>query len=57
MEYFAAYAPESNPAEYAWNQTDRALSDSAPENLSMLKAMRRNMGAMTPEITKASLVM
>lgn len=42
MEYFPAYAPELNPAEYVWNQTDRALSNSAPENLKDLKKMLRN---------------
>jgi len=42
MEYFPAYAPELNPAEYVWNQTDRALSNSAPEGLADLKAMLRN---------------
>ena len=42
MEYFPAYAPELNPAEYVWNQTDRALSNSAPEGLKDLKKMLRN---------------
>ena len=42
MEYFPAYAPELNPAEYVWNQTDRALSNSAPESLAELKAMLQN---------------
>jgi len=42
MEYFPAYAPELNPAEYVWNQTDRALSNSAPESLKDLKKMLRN---------------
>ena len=42
MEYFPAYAPELNPAEYVWNQTDRALSNSAPESLNDLKKMLRN---------------
>jgi len=39
---FPAYAPELNPAEYVWNQTDRALSNSAPEDLAELKGMLRN---------------
>lgn len=26
-EYFPAYAPELNPAEYVWNQTDSALAN------------------------------
>lgn len=42
MEYFPAYAPELNPAEYVWNQTDRALSNSAPESLAELKTMLQN---------------
>lgn len=42
MEYFPAYAPELNPAEYVWNQTDRALSNGAPESLKDLKKMLRN---------------
>ncbi len=42
MEYFPAYAPELNPAEYVWNQTDRALSNSAPPSLKDLKKMLRN---------------
>jgi transposase len=40
--YFPAYAPELNPAEYVWNQTDHALSNSAPENLAELKGLLRN---------------
>ena len=42
MEHFPAYAPELNPAEYVWNQTDRVLSNSAPESLKDLKKMLRN---------------
>jgi transposase len=42
MEYFPAYAPELNPAEYVWNQTDRALSNSVPKGLAELKAMLQN---------------
>lgn len=42
MEFFPAYAPELNPAEYVWNQTDRSLCNSAPENLADLKTMLRN---------------
>src|SRR5208337_4467213 len=43
MEYFPAYAPELNPTEYVWNQTDRALSNSVPKGLAELKAMLQNM--------------
>lgn len=42
VENFPAYAPELNPAEYVWNQADRALSNSAPEDLAELKARLRN---------------
>jgi len=41
-EYFPAYAPELNPAEYVWNQADRTLSNSVPQNLEELMAMLRN---------------
>lgn len=40
-EYFPAYAPELNPAEYVWTQADRALSNSAPADLAELKGMLR----------------
>lgn len=39
MEDFPAYAPELNPAEYIWNQTDRALYNTAPENLADLQTL------------------
>jgi transposase len=42
MEYFPAYAPELNPAEYVWNQADRALSNAVPQSLGDLKTMLRN---------------
>lgn len=42
MEYFPAYAPELNPAEYVWNRADRSLCNSAPEDLAELKGMLRN---------------
>lgn len=38
-EFFPAYAPELNPAEYVWNQADSALSNSAPEDLAELKTL------------------
>jgi transposase len=41
IERFPAYAPELNPAEYVWNQTDRALANSAPEDLSALSRLLR----------------
>jgi putative transposase len=34
---FPAYAPELNPAEYVWAQTDRALANGAPDNLTELR--------------------
>ena len=34
---FPAYAPELNPAEYVWAQTDRALANGAPDNLAELR--------------------
>ena len=37
VHYFPAYAPELNPAEYVWNRTDRALANSAPEDLAELR--------------------
>jgi transposase len=36
-EFFPAYAPELNPAEYVWNQADHALSNSVPQDLRELK--------------------
>lgn len=42
VEEFPAYAPELNPAEYVWNQADRALANSAPEDLADLKGRLRN---------------
>lgn len=37
VEDFPAYAPELNPAEYVWTQADRALSNSASEDLAELR--------------------
>jgi len=31
-EYFPAYAPELNPAEYVWNRADNALANGTPQN-------------------------
>jgi putative transposase len=31
--FFPAYAPELNPAEHVWTQTDRRLANSAPPDL------------------------
>jgi transposase len=42
VEEFPAYAPELNPAEYIWNQTDRALSNTAPQDLEELQALLSN---------------
>jgi transposase len=41
VERFPAYAPELNPAEYVWNQTDRSLANSAPQDLPELSRMLR----------------
>jgi transposase len=41
LEYFPAYAPELNPTEYVWNQSDRALSNTAPKNLGELRGNLR----------------
>jgi len=37
VHYFPAYAPELNPAEYVWAQTDRALANSTPDDLAELR--------------------
>lgn len=37
VEEFPAYAPELNPAEYIWNQSDSELSNSAAEDLDELE--------------------
>ena len=39
VEEFPAYAPELNPAEYVWAQTDRALANSAPAHLGQLHGL------------------
>jgi hypothetical protein len=39
VEEFPGYAPELNPAEYVWCQSDSALANSVPEELDELKAM------------------
>lgn len=39
VEPFPGYAPELNPAEYVWAQSDSALANSRPEELAELKAM------------------
>jgi len=40
-EFFPGYAPELNPAEYVWAQTDSALANSSPEDLIELRYMLR----------------
>jgi putative transposase len=41
---FPAYAPELNPAESVWNQTDRALANGAPLDLAALyRSLRREV--------------
>jgi transposase len=42
-EFFPAYAPELNPAEYIWTTADRDLSNSASEDLAELyNGLRRS---------------
>jgi transposase len=38
-EFFPGYAPELNPAEYVWAQTDAALDNSAPEDVTELQEL------------------
>ena len=42
VEEFPGYAPELNPAEYVWCQSDSALANSVPEELDELGAMLVN---------------
>lgn len=42
VEEFPGYAPELNPAEFVWCQTDSALANSRPEELAELKSMLTN---------------
>ena len=39
--FFPAYAPELNPAEHVWSQSDRALANGAPQNLAELRGRLR----------------
>jgi len=39
VEEFPGYAPELNPAEYVWCQSDSALANSVPEDLDELKTL------------------
>src|SRR5919109_315719 len=39
VEEFPGYAPELNPAEYVWCQSDSALANSMPEELDELKTL------------------
>ena len=36
-EHFPTYAPELNPAEYVWNQTDSYLANGAPAHVAQLR--------------------
>ena len=42
QEFFPAYAPELNPAEHVWTQTDRRLANSAPPDLEAVRGRLRN---------------
>lgn len=43
-EYFPAYAPELNPAEYVWNRADDALANGTPQNeLELTRRLRASM--------------
>jgi transposase len=48
-EYFPAYAPELNPAEYVWNRVDDALANGTPQNeqelTRHLRASRRKLNS------------
>ena len=57
MEYLSAYAPELNPAEYVWNQTDHALNNSAPENMAELHGMLKKLDTKDTRIPKAAFLM
>lgn len=37
-EYFPAYAPELNPAEYVWTRADDALANNTPQDETDLKS-------------------
>jgi hypothetical protein len=37
IHFFPAYAPELNPAEYLWAQSDQALANGAPDDLAELR--------------------
>jgi len=39
IEEFPGYAPELNPAECVWYQSDTVLANSRPEELTELKAL------------------
>ena len=39
VEYFPAYAPELNPAEFVWTRGGRNLANSAPNNVHELRQM------------------
>lgn len=41
-EYFPAYAPELNPAEYVWCQSDSRLANSSPSDVPQLYRMLRS---------------
>ena len=42
-EYFPAYAPELNPAEYIWNRADDTLANSTPQDETDLKRRLRSV--------------
>jgi len=42
LEYFPAYAPELNPAEYIWNQDDQALCNTSPQTIAELEQLLTN---------------
>ncbi len=43
VHFFPAYAPELNPAEFIWNQADRALSNGAPADVAELYSSLRGV--------------
>jgi transposase len=53
-EYFPAYAPELNPAEYVWNRADDVLANGAPQDEKDLK--RRLLSCMRKLRSSQSLL-
>jgi transposase len=50
VHYFPAYAPELNPAEYVWAQTDHALANGAPDDL---RELRQRLAGATRRLRRS----